>query len=81
MYHRVQCLKYMTFIYCRAVLLNILGVVVLLVVTCLAGIVLFAFYNGVIGCDPLANGEVSNSNQVRKRGTNHRISLIRSEAM
>ncbi|XP_076087503.1 sodium-coupled monocarboxylate transporter 1-like [Mytilus galloprovincialis] len=47
-----------------AVLLNILGVVILLVVTCLAGIVVFAYYNGVIGCDPLANGQVSNENQI-----------------
>ncbi|CAC5405082.1 VPS13A_C [Mytilus coruscus] len=47
-----------------AVLLNILGVVILLVVTCLAGIVVFAYYNGVIGCDPLANGDVGNENQI-----------------
>jgi hypothetical protein len=33
-------------------------------VTCLAGIVVFAYYNAIIGCDPLANKEVSNSNQV-----------------
>ncbi|XP_052084969.1 sodium-coupled monocarboxylate transporter 1-like [Mytilus californianus] len=47
-----------------AVLLNILGVVILLVITCLAGIVVFAYYNGVIGCDPLANGDVGNENQI-----------------
>ena len=51
-------------VYYRAVLLNIFGVVVLLLVTCLAGIVVFAYYNAIIGCDPLANKEVSNSNQV-----------------
>ena len=37
---------------------------VLLLITCLAGIVVFAYYNAIIGCDPLANKEVSNSNQV-----------------
>lgn len=47
-----------------AVLLNILGVFILVTITCLAGIVVFAYY-AEKGCDPLTNGDVSNSNQVR----------------
>ncbi|XP_062612874.1 sodium-coupled monocarboxylate transporter 1-like [Saccostrea cucullata] len=46
-----------------AVLLNILGVTLLLCVTCVAGIVVFAYYVEQ-GCDPYTNKDVSNSNQI-----------------
>ncbi|XP_060082920.1 sodium-coupled monocarboxylate transporter 1-like [Ylistrum balloti] len=46
-----------------AVLLNIIGVFILVTITCLAGIVVFAYY-AEKGCDPLSNGDVSNSNQI-----------------
>ncbi|KAK3094561.1 hypothetical protein FSP39_003422 [Pinctada imbricata] len=46
-----------------AVLLNIIGVFVLVLITCLAGIVVFAFY-AQKGCDPLTNNEVENPNQI-----------------
>ncbi|OWF48976.1 sodium-coupled monocarboxylate transporter 1-like isoform X2 [Mizuhopecten yessoensis] len=46
-----------------AVLLNIIGVFVLVTITCLAGIVVFAYY-AEKGCDPLSNEDVSNSNQI-----------------
>ena len=44
-------------------LLNIGGVIILLTVTSLAGIVMFAYY-AQKGCDPLSNDDVSNSNQL-----------------
>ena len=47
----------------RAVLLNVFGVIILVIVTSLAGIVMFAYY-AQIGCDPLTSGQVSNSNQL-----------------
>ncbi|KAL4216282.1 Sodium-coupled monocarboxylate transporter 1 [Mactra antiquata] len=46
-----------------AVLLNIIGVIVLVTVTSLAGIVMFAYY-AQKGCDPLTNENVENSNQL-----------------
>ncbi|KAL5020353.1 hypothetical protein ScPMuIL_003245 [Solemya velum] len=46
-----------------AVLLNILGVIILLTVTCLAGIVIFAYY-AQKGCDPISSGEINNPNQL-----------------
>ncbi|XP_056002759.1 sodium-coupled monocarboxylate transporter 1-like [Ostrea edulis] len=46
-----------------AVLLNIIGVILLLCVTCVAGIVVFAYYVQK-GCDPYTNDDVSNSNQI-----------------
>lgn len=47
----------------KSVLLNIIGTVILLTMTCLAGIVIFAYYVNQ-GCDPLTSGSVANSNQV-----------------
>ncbi|XP_078329162.1 sodium-coupled monocarboxylate transporter 1-like [Crassostrea virginica] len=46
-----------------AVMLNILGVILLMSVTCVAGIVVFAYYVEQ-GCDPYTNDDVSNSNQI-----------------
>nr|XP_011419880.2 sodium-coupled monocarboxylate transporter 1 [Crassostrea gigas]XP_011419881.2 sodium-coupled monocarboxylate transporter 1 [Crassostrea gigas] len=46
-----------------AVMLNILGVALLMCVTCVAGIVVFAYYVEQ-GCDPYTNKDVSNSNQI-----------------
>ena len=46
-------------------MLNIAGVIILLTVTCLCGIVMFAFY-ALKGCDPLTNDDVANPNQVSK---------------
>lgn len=46
-------------------MLNILGVALLMCVTCVAGIVVFAYYVEQ-GCDPYTNKDVSNSNQVHK---------------
>lgn len=44
-------------------MLNILGVILLMSVTCVAGIVVFAYYVEQ-GCDPYTNDDVSNSNQI-----------------
>lgn len=44
-------------------LLNVLGVIILVTVTSLAGIVMFAYY-AQKGCDPLTSEKVSNSNQL-----------------
>ncbi|KAK3580515.1 hypothetical protein CHS0354_009467 [Potamilus streckersoni] len=46
-----------------AVLLNIIGVIILVTVTCLAGIVMFAYY-ATKGCDPWKGGIVANPNQL-----------------
>ncbi|KAL3885461.1 hypothetical protein ACJMK2_025517 [Sinanodonta woodiana] len=46
-----------------AVLLNIIGVIILVTVTCLAGIVMFAYYV-TKGCDPWKGGIVANPNQL-----------------
>ena len=46
-----------------AVLLNIGGLIILLTVTSLAGIVMFAYY-AQKGCDPLSYNDISNSNQL-----------------
>ncbi|XP_053387058.1 sodium-coupled monocarboxylate transporter 1-like [Mercenaria mercenaria] len=46
-----------------AVLLNVFGVIILVTLTSLAGIVMFAFY-AQKGCDPLTSNTVSNSNQL-----------------
>ncbi|KAL4222661.1 Sodium-coupled monocarboxylate transporter 1 [Mactra antiquata] len=45
------------------VLLNVIGVFVLVTLTSLSGLVMFAYY-AKKGCDPLANGNVDNSNQL-----------------
>ncbi|ESO87861.1 hypothetical protein LOTGIDRAFT_179213 [Lottia gigantea] len=46
-----------------SVMLNVIGVIILLTLTALAGIVVFAYY-AQKGCDPLSAGYVSNSNQL-----------------
>ncbi|XP_052220142.1 sodium-coupled monocarboxylate transporter 1-like isoform X1 [Dreissena polymorpha] len=46
-----------------AVLLNIGGVILLVLSTCLAGIVMFAYY-AQQGCDPLTSKKVANANQL-----------------
>ncbi|XP_076438815.1 sodium-coupled monocarboxylate transporter 1-like [Babylonia areolata] len=46
-----------------SVLLNIVGLIVLITVTCFAGIVIFAYYVQK-GCDPLTDGSIKNSNQI-----------------
>ncbi|KAK7096188.1 sodium-coupled monocarboxylate transporter 1-like isoform X1 [Littorina saxatilis] len=46
-----------------SVMLNILGVTVLLTITCLTGIIIFAYYVKQ-GCDPFTTGIVDNSNQI-----------------
>ncbi|KAH3802762.1 hypothetical protein DPMN_156444 [Dreissena polymorpha] len=46
-----------------AVLLNIGGVFLLILCTCLAGIVMFAYY-AQQGCDPLTSKQVANANQL-----------------
>ncbi|XP_052788010.1 sodium-coupled monocarboxylate transporter 1-like [Mya arenaria] len=46
-----------------SVLLNIAGVIILMTVTSLAGVVMFAYY-AQKGCDPLSNNQVDNSNQL-----------------
>ena len=48
-------------------MLNIIGMVVLLVITGLAGIVIFAYYVQQ-GCDPLTSRTIGNPNQVRRSG-------------
>jgi ABC-type maltose transport system permease subunit len=57
------CIVFVNF-FSSAVLLNIIGVILLLCVTCVAGIVVFAYYVQK-GCDPYTNEDVSNSNQVK----------------
>ena len=44
-------------------MLNIIGVAVLLTITSLTGIVIFAYYVQQ-DCDPFTSGKVGNSNQV-----------------
>ncbi|XP_050398733.1 sodium-coupled monocarboxylate transporter 1 isoform X1 [Patella vulgata] len=46
-----------------SVMLNVIGVIILLTLTSLTGIVVFAYY-AQKGCDPLSAGYVSNSNQL-----------------
>ncbi|XP_048750733.2 sodium-coupled monocarboxylate transporter 1-like [Ostrea edulis] len=46
-----------------AVLLNIIGLIFLMCIACVAGIVVFAYY-AQKGCDPYTNDDVSNSNQI-----------------
>ena len=46
-----------------AVLLNVIGVTIMMVLTCLAGIVAFAYYVQR-GCDPLSAKLISNPNQI-----------------
>ena len=47
----------------RSVLSVIPGVFILTTLACFSGLVVFAYYAS-IGCDPLANGDLSNPNQV-----------------
>ena len=47
----------------RTLLLNIPGLLIMVSLCCMAGMVLFAWYEH-IGCDPLKTGMVENSNQV-----------------
>ena len=49
----------------RTLLLNIPGLFIMVSLCCMAGMVLFAWYEH-IGCDPLKTGYVENSNQVLK---------------
>ena len=49
--------------YFRSVLSVIPGVALLTTLACFSGLVVFAYYAS-IGCDPLANGTLSNPNQV-----------------
>jgi uncharacterized membrane-anchored protein len=70
LYSSVLCYCYCIFqyfviviVYFSAVLLNVLGVIILVTVTSLAGIVMFAYY-AQKGCDPLTSDKVSNSNQL-----------------
>ncbi|XP_071098413.1 sodium-coupled monocarboxylate transporter 1-like isoform X1 [Haliotis cracherodii] len=46
-----------------SVMLNVIGVIILLTIVCLAGIIIFAYY-AKKGCDPLSAKYVSNSNQL-----------------
>ncbi|XP_048236774.1 sodium-coupled monocarboxylate transporter 1-like [Haliotis rufescens] len=46
-----------------SVMLNVLGVLILLTIVCLAGIITFAYYTQK-GCDPLSAKYISNSNQL-----------------
>ncbi|XP_041356385.1 sodium-coupled monocarboxylate transporter 1-like [Gigantopelta aegis] len=46
-----------------SVMLNIFGVILLVLVVCLAGIIMFAYY-AMKGCDPLSAGYIANSNQL-----------------
>ena len=46
-------------------MLNIIGMAVLLTITSLSGIVIFAYYVQQ-DCDPLTSGRVGNSNQVSR---------------
>ncbi|XP_064614602.1 LOW QUALITY PROTEIN: sodium-coupled monocarboxylate transporter 1-like [Liolophura sinensis] len=46
-----------------SLLLNCIGVVLMMTLTCLSGVVIFSYY-AQKGCDPLASGEIKNSNQI-----------------
>ncbi|XP_046581754.1 LOW QUALITY PROTEIN: sodium-coupled monocarboxylate transporter 1-like [Haliotis rubra] len=46
-----------------SVMLNVIGVIILLTIVCLAGIIIFAYY-AQKGCDPLSAEYISNSNQL-----------------
>ncbi|KAL8568333.1 hypothetical protein ACOMHN_040906 [Nucella lapillus] len=46
-----------------SVLLNIPGLMVLVLVACMAGVVIFAYY-AKLGCDPYTSGRIANSNQI-----------------
>ena len=48
-------------------MLNIIGVILLLTVTCLSGVVIFAYYVQQ-GCDPLTSHTIGNPNQVSHPG-------------
>ena len=51
------------FLWFRTILLNIPGLIALMTLACMTGLVVVAFYS-YIACDPLANKEILNSNQV-----------------
>ena len=52
----------------RAMMMNCLGVFLMLTAACVAGISVFAFYADR-GCDPLANKDIKNPNQVSRHST------------
>lgn len=52
-----------TFIIFSAILLNIVIVSMIMFLTCLAGITVFAYY-ATKGCDPLSSHQIKNANQV-----------------
>ncbi|XP_052084212.1 sodium-coupled monocarboxylate transporter 1-like [Mytilus californianus] len=47
----------------KAVMLNCVGVFIMITTSCVAGISVFAYY-AEKGCDPLANKDIKNSNQI-----------------
>ncbi len=58
---------------CRSVLLNIPGLLIVNILACLVGLVMYAYY-AQVGCDPLRMKYISNSNQVLILQTRHSVS-------
>jgi len=53
-------------IFFRIILLNLPAAVFFIFLTCMAGLTVFAYF-AKSGCDPLANRDIYNPNQVCKR--------------
>lgn len=52
------------YIFFRALMLQSVGLIVIVTSACMTGVAVFAYY-AMKGCDPLTNGDIMSSNQVR----------------
>lgn len=59
-----------TFLFCRTILLTIPGVFLLVLLAAFTGLTVVAYYSQ-IQCDPLANKEIHNENQVNSKLYNY----------
>lgn len=55
---------YKLYIFFRALMLQSVGLIVIVTSACMTGVAVFAYY-AMKGCDPLTNGDIMSSNQVR----------------
>ncbi len=60
----------------RTVILNVPLMILLYTLTCMSGLVVYAYYTAVAKCDPLRNGDIDNSNQVPNLHTMQRDDSI-----
>lgn len=62
-YQYIHFLIYI-YIFFRALMLQSVGLIVIVTSACMTGVAVFAYY-AMKGCDPLTNGDIMSSNQVR----------------